>query len=151
MWLAGTGCGGGDAGAGGGPAGDESTGAVSQAVINGVPAFHPALRAIVGVGGCTGTLIAPRTILTAAHCLPALAAGCPAGAPQVLLTGANGVFLSTAVEVSSWAVQPGASPDLFLTAGRRSPEALASLRGRVPSRLAPRSRRARRARGNPPD
>lgn len=41
----------------------------SSALMNGEAALHPAVGRVFGAGGCTGTVIAPDAVLTAAHCL----------------------------------------------------------------------------------
>lgn len=64
---------------------DVHTGHLASALDNGLPAGIPDLLAVArfetGSGVCTGTLIAPQVVLTAAHCITRWAQGCDFWAP----------------------------------------------------------------------
>ena len=65
--------------------------APALAIVNGTEAGNPQFQAVVSVGGCTGTFIHPRFILTAAHCIRKCSSstdtGCVTGSPQEVSDG----------------------------------------------------------------
>ncbi len=55
---------------------EDPLGVDTQAIVGGtVDTGDPAVVLLMGSGGCTGTLVAPNVVLTAAHCLPTSQAG----------------------------------------------------------------------------
>src|SRR5262245_32362586 len=68
--------------------------APALAVVNGTEAGNPQFQAVVSLGGCTGTFIHPRFILTAAHCIRKCSGpadtGCVTGSAIDVVNGAAG-------------------------------------------------------------